>query len=143
MNVGKLRRHNAMRTAQRTMAEEATMSKSTTRDPRSTKKFQAIVAVLGEDLAVKAWNEVHPDRPIEVPLTAKEQVDAAIADAGFVPVRGRVYGDGSLLEAGARVLKSGNTEIVHTPGDHRIKAVCVFVTESGSLAFQNLGDIPA
>lgn len=71
--------------------------------------------------------------------TAKEQIDAAIADAGFAPVRGRVYGDGSLLEAGARVLKTGRTEIVRLAGDHRIQAVCVFRAESGSFAFQNLG----
>jgi hypothetical protein len=71
--------------------------------------------------------------------SAKEQIDAAIAEAGFVPVRGRVYGDGSLLEAGARVLKTGRTEIVRLAGDHRTKAVCVFRTESGSVAFQNLG----
>lgn len=113
------------------------MGKSTTRDPRTSKKFQALVAVLGEDKAVQAWNDRHPDRAI--PSTAKELVDAAIAEAGFIPVRGRVYGDGSLLEAGARVLKSGKTEVVRLAGEHRVKAVCVFRTDSGSVAFQNLG----
>ena len=118
------------------------MSKTT--NPTRTKRFKALVAVLGtEEAAITAWNSTHPERQIEVaeaPKTAKELVDDAIAEAGFSPVRGRVYGNGSLLEAGARVLKTGSTEIVRLGGDFRVKAVCVFKTEAGSVAFQNLGD---
>lgn len=154
------------------------MSTTTTRKPKSTKKFKALVAYLGsEEKAITAWNKANPESPIgdastvsagvqqlldagftlaeakefaaetdaapakDEPLTSKENGDVLTAQAGLVPVRGRVYGDGDLLEAGARVLKTGKPEVLRNSGETRTKGVLVYRTDDGkNFAIQNLGE---
>lgn len=147
----------------------------TTTNPTRTKKFKALVAVLGsEEAAVAAWNAGNPDNQIggstpvstevqtlidagftreeaekyaaqaaapapAAPLTSQELAEVEIAKQGFVPVRGRVYGNTALVEAQVRVLKSGKPEVVRLEGEHRVKAVAVWRTDDGkTFATQNL-----
>jgi hypothetical protein len=74
------------------------------------------------------------------PTTSRELGEALVTDSGLVPVRGRVYGDGKVLEACARVLKNGKPEIVRNAGETRTKGVLVYRTDDGkNFAVQNLG----
>ena len=63
-----------------------------TTNPVKTKKFRALVAVLGsEDAAVTAWNEAHPEAPIgdvEVTLSPEAQT---LVDAGFTHAEAEKY----------------------------------------------------
>lgn len=72
--------------------------------------------------------------------TSAEQGEVLAAKAGLVPVRGRVYSHPALIEAQARVLKTGTPELVQQPGEHHTKAVLVYrLDDSKSLALQNHG----
>lgn len=102
-----------------------------------TKQFKALAALLGSDEA--AHTALAAVQTTPAPTSTKETVDALIADKGFVPVRGRVYATGAVLEAGARVLKGGSPQIVNLPGDHRVRAVAVYPASDETVAFQNLG----
>lgn len=157
---------------------------TTIKNPRATKKFKALLAVLNdEDMAVTAWNDAHPDNRIAVegevkvsaevaklveagftkeqavaalaaasktdtsaapepeePLTSHEQGEVLAAKAGLVPVRGRVYASAGLIEAQARVLRSGKPELVQSPGEHRTKGVLVYrMDDAKTIALQNYG----
>lgn len=127
------------------------MSNTTTK-PKATKEFKALVASLGsQELAATAWNALHPENPVKVkakteepaeaaPLTSYEVSQALVAQAGFVPVRGRVYATPEIIEAQVRVLKTGKPEVVRTSGEHRTKAVVIYRTDDGTtVAVQNLG----
>jgi hypothetical protein len=77
---------------------------------------------------------------VEAPLTSSEQGEVLAAKAGLIPVRGRVYSHPALIEAQARVLKTGTPELVQQPGEHRTKAVLVYRLDDGKgLALQNHG----
>jgi hypothetical protein len=81
----------------------------------------------------------HPvPTPAPVVLTAKEKAEALVVEAGLAFTRGRVYGTGALLEAAARVLKTGTPEIVTSSGVGHVAAVLVYLEESGDFAMQNL-----
>lgn len=119
-----------------------------TKNPLRTKKFKSLVALLDNDeaAAIRAWNASNPENPISVPesepapLTSKEKSDTQVAQAGLVHVRGRVYVTPELLEASARVLKTGKPELIRVPGDRHTKGVALFRTDDGSsVALQNLG----
>lgn len=157
---------------------------TTVKNPRATKKFKGLLALLGSDeLAVVAWNTAEPDSQIvvevaepsdevatlmkagfnrqqaeaalaaakstdtsaapepEAPLTSHEQGEILVAKEGLVPVRGRVYSGPSLIEAQARVLKTGKPEVIRNAGSHRTKAVLVYrMDDKQSVALQNYGE---
>lgn len=150
---------------------------ATATNPTKTKKYKALVAVLGSDEAARvAWNHAHPDnqigetgqalpenvqklvdagfsveeakslvgtpsQPVAVaPLTSQEQGEALVGKAGLVPVRGRIYATGAIIEAQVRVLKTGKPELIRNEGTHRTKAVLIYRTDDGlTAAVQNLG----
>jgi hypothetical protein len=72
------------------------------------------------------------------PVTSKTLADNLVAQAGLAHTKGRVYVTGSILEAAARVLKTGTPEIIATSGVGRTKAVVIFREDSGDVALQNL-----
>lgn len=75
------------------------------------------------------------------PLTSQEQAEALVAKAGLIHVRGRVYVTGPLLEAQARVLKTGRPEVVRNDGSHRTKGVVIYRLDDGkTVAVQNVGE---
>jgi hypothetical protein len=101
----------------------------------SPEEATALLASLSTD------EPVHPapaPTPVPVILTSKEKGEALVANAGFTFTRGRVYGTGTLLEAAARVLKTGTPEIVASSGAGHVAAVLVYREDSGDFAFQNL-----
>jgi len=96
---------------------------------------EALIASLSTD--EPAHVEPTPT-PVPVVLSAKEKAEALVAEAGLTFTRGRVYGKGELLEAAARVLKTGTPEIVKSSGVGHTAAVLVYREESGDFAMQNL-----
>jgi hypothetical protein len=72
------------------------------------------------------------------PLTSKEVADAMVAEAGYIHIKGRVYGTGSTIEALVRVLKTGKPEIVQSSGVGRTSAVVISREASGDFSIQNL-----
>lgn len=113
-----------------------------TEDPR----IQELVdAGFTRDQAVAALSD---DAPTEapkveaVPDPKPEDVKAEfVASQGFAFARGRVYSTKALIEAQARVMRSGKAEVVASSGVGRTKAVLVSKEASGDLALQNL--VPA
>lgn len=72
------------------------------------------------------------------PPTAAEVADALVAGRGFVHTTGRVYSNAAIIEAQARVLKTGTPEVVASSGTGRTKAVVIFRMDNGDVAVQNL-----
>jgi hypothetical protein len=70
--------------------------------------------------------------------TSKSVGEALVAQRGLAFSSGRVYVNGGIIEAAARVLKTGAPEIATSSGVGRTKAVLVFREESGDVALQNL-----
>lgn len=88
--------------------------------------------------ALAAAGETEPEAKA---LSSQELAEALVAKSGMIHVRGRVYTTTEIIEAQVRVLKTGKPEIVRTSGDHRIKAVAIWRTDSGDVAaVQNLGE---
>ena len=117
------------------------MSKSALKDNPT---YQALVEVLGsEKKAKKAHKRLAAQVVEEAPAksakeAAKEEVAEFVSSQGFSFTRGRVYVTGTVIEAQARVLRTGKAEIVRTSGVGRTKAVLVTREESGDVALQNL-----
>jgi hypothetical protein len=92
----------------------------------------AIEALSAEPAKVEA--------PEAKPLTSHEIADAAVAKAGLVHFRGRVYSTPDLIEAQVRVLKTGKPEVVLNSGETKTKGTVVYRTDEGtSVVLQNLG----
>jgi hypothetical protein len=70
--------------------------------------------------------------------TAAEKQDRLVASKGYQYSKGRVYLSKSTLEAAARTLKSGRSQIVSTSGVGRTKALLLSKTETGDVSVQNL-----
>jgi hypothetical protein len=132
-------------------------------------QFQALVATLGsEEKAKVAFERLRPTAPkvdprvaelmaagftedeakaalTEAPAEVEAKVEVDPADAlrekkGYAFAKGRVYSTSALIEAQARVLRSGKPEIVVgrlTAGEKQ-RAVLVSKLESGDLSLQNL-----
>jgi len=81
---------------------------------------------------------------IEPKQSPKDVADQLVKEQGYKFGTGRVYGpkDGSLLAAGARVLKTGVPEIVKSSGVGRTAAVQVVRQDNGDVYFQNLMVLP-
>lgn len=74
----------------------------------------------------------------EEPQTSKQQADALIEESPYTFTSGRVYLSGAVIEATARVLKTGNAEIVPTVEGKRTAAVALWRQDDDSVAAQNL-----
>lgn len=125
------------------------MSTTSTR-VRSTKKYKALIAAdFSDEQALTLLGATAPapakkakgkkKAKAQAPeLTAKQQGEALVAKRGLAFTRGRVYVNGSIIEAQVRVLKTGTPEVVTTSGVGRIVAVLVYREDSGDVAVQNL-----
>lgn len=71
-------------------------------------------------------------------MTPKQRAEALVAERGLSFTRGRVYVTGALIEAQARVMKTGAPEVVQASGVGRVSDVLVYREESGDVALQNL-----
>ena len=92
-------------------------------------------------LAAAAAKKASEPKAEAAPLTSQERAEALVAQAGLIHVRGRVYVTGDLLEAQARVLKTGKPELVRNDGSHRTKGVVIYRLDDGkTVAVQNVGE---
>ncbi|NUS02007.1 MAG: hypothetical protein HOV97_05520 [Nonomuraea sp.] len=71
-------------------------------------------------------------------MSPKERAEALVAEKGLTFTRGRVYVTPTMIEALARVTKTGKAEIVQASGVGRTTAVLIYKEESGDVAVQNL-----
>lgn len=75
----------------------------------------------------------------EAPLTSKQQADVLVEESPFTHTSGRVYLSGAMVEAAARVAKTGAPELVKTPvTGKRTAAVVLWKQADDSVAVQNL-----
>lgn len=74
----------------------------------------------------------------EEPKTSKQQADTLIEESPYTHTTGRVYLSGATVEAAARVLKTGNAEIVPGVEGKRTAAVALWRQDDTSVAAQNL-----
>ena len=105
---------------------------------------QLLDAGFTREVALAALSDVAETSEVEDapagPLSSQDKSQVQVAKRGLVYVKGRVYARFNLLEAQARVLKTGKPEIVDVPGDHRTRAVAIYRLDDGeTVALQNLG----
>lgn len=84
----------------------------------------------------KKAKKAKADAPAE--LSPKERAEALVAERGLTFTRGRVYVTSQVIEAQARVMKTGAPEVVQTSGVGHINAVLIYREDSGDVAVQNL-----
>lgn len=74
--------------------------------------------------------------PIE---TAKERLSRQVDEAGLAFTRGRVYVTKEIIEAQARTMRNGRSQIVKASGKGHISHVLIAKEETGDVSVQNLG----
>jgi len=104
--------------------------------PEQAAAVQAFLAGLSEPAKTRSTGTARA--ATTNPSLAKGEV--LVAKAGLTPVRGRVYVTGAVIEAQARVLKTGKPEVVRNTGTHRTKGVLVYRHDKDTAALQNLGE---
>lgn len=72
------------------------------------------------------------------PKSPKDLADELVASQGLRHTRGLVYTNTAIIEAQARVMKTGSPEVHKTSGIGHTKAVVVYKSDSGEVAVGNL-----
>lgn len=92
----------------------------------------------GKKAKVTAAIKAEAAEVLAASLSPKQRAEALVAERGLAFTRGRVYVTGELIEAQARVMKTGAPEVGNASGVGRVSAVLIYREESGDVALQNL-----